>query len=124
LRQDLPVGDAVEHSQREENHKRGVHFGPRCEPHWHWTDGNNGPKRTSLRPRVRVGKQKGNHARKRSDDRVVQRSGRKYSFGARSDDVKKNGRTSSRSAAVNSTYPGEKMRRHLPPNYRLRLIVS
>ena len=31
---------------------------------------------------------KGDHARKRSDDRLVQRSGRKYSFGARSDDVK------------------------------------
>jgi hypothetical protein len=45
-------------------------------------------------------------------------------FVPRSDDVKKNGRTSSRSAAVNSTYRRQKMRRHLPPNYRLRLIVS
>src|ERR1700730_10393802 len=45
-------------------------------------------------------------------------------FGPRNDDVKKNGRTSSRSAAVNSTYRRQKMRRHLPPNYRLRLIVS
>ena len=42
----------------------------------------------------------------------------------RSDDVTKNGRTSSRSAAVNSIYRRQKMRRHLPPNYRLRLIVS
>jgi transposase-like protein len=40
------------------------------------------------------------------------------------DDVKKNGRTSSRSAAVNSTHRRQKMRRHLPPNYKLRLIVS
>ena len=45
-------------------------------------------------------------------------------FGPRNDDVKKNGRTSSRSAAVNSTHRRQKMRRHLPPNYRLRLIVS
>ena len=50
----------------EELSKRGVRFGRRL-------------RRTSLRPRLRLGKRKGDHAREWSDDRLIQRSGRKYS---------------------------------------------
>ena len=58
--------------------KRGVRF-----------EKYNGPeiKTDQPSPDAAARQTKRDHARERSDDRLVQRSGRKYSFGARSDDV-------------------------------------